>query len=94
VPIYQTTSCQFRDTEHAESLFALQELGNIYTRIGNPTNDAFEKRVAALEGGVVALATGVSEGYVRLSVGIEHIHDILADLDQALGAAGALAKAA
>lgn len=56
VPIYQTTSYQFRDTAHAESLFALRELGNIYTRIMNPTTDVLEKRVAALEGGVAALA--------------------------------------
>ncbi|MEX1063090.1 MAG: PLP-dependent transferase, partial [Balneolaceae bacterium] len=51
VPIYQTTSYQFKDTEHAASLFALKEFGNIYTRIMNPTNDVFEKRMAALEGG-------------------------------------------
>src|SRR5262245_14161982 len=56
VPIYQTTSYQFRDTEHATNLFALKELGNIYSRIMNPTNDVLEKRVAALEGGVAALA--------------------------------------
>ena len=56
VPIYQTTSYQFRDTQHAENLFALKELGNIYTRIMNPTTDVLEKRVAALEGGVAALA--------------------------------------
>ena len=56
VPIYQTTSYQFNDTEHAANLFALKELGNIYTRIGNPTVDVLEKRVAALEGGVAALA--------------------------------------
>ena len=56
VPIYQTTSYQFRDAEHAENLFALKELGNIYTRIMNPTTDVLEKRVAALEGGVAALA--------------------------------------
>jgi O-acetylhomoserine (thiol)-lyase len=56
VPIYQTTSYQFRDTQHAENLFALTELGNIYTRIMNPTTDVLEKRVAALEGGVAALA--------------------------------------
>ena len=58
VPIFQTTSYQFRDTEHAANLFALKELGNIYTRIGNPTTDVLEQRVAALEGGVAAL--GVS----------------------------------
>ena len=58
VPIYQTTSFTFKDSEHGAKLFALQEFGNIYTRIMNPTNDVFEKRVAALEGGVAALATG------------------------------------
>ncbi|MGF1534436.1 MAG: O-acetylhomoserine aminocarboxypropyltransferase/cysteine synthase family protein [Bernardetiaceae bacterium] len=57
VPIYQTTSYTFKDAEHAANLFALKEFGNIYTRIMNPTNDAFEKRIAALEGGVAALAT-------------------------------------
>ncbi len=60
VPIYQTTSYQFRDTEHAANLFALKEMGNIYTRIMNPTYDVLEQRVAALEGGVAALA--VSSG--------------------------------
>lgn len=58
VPIYQTTSYTFRDSEHGANLFALKEFGNIYTRIMNPTTDVFEKRVAALEGGVAALATG------------------------------------
>ena len=58
VPIYQTTSYQFRDTQHAANLFGLNELGNIYTRIMNPTNDVLEQRVAALEGGVAALALG------------------------------------
>ncbi len=57
VPIYQTTSYQFRDTDHAAALFALQEFGNIYTRIMNPTNDVFEQRLTALEGGVGALVT-------------------------------------
>lgn len=56
VPIYQTTSYVFKDTEHAANLFALREFGNIYTRIMNPTNDVFEKRVAAFEGGTGALA--------------------------------------
>lgn len=56
VPIYQTTSYQFRDTEHAANLFALKELGNIYTRIHNPTTDVVEARLAALEGGTAALA--------------------------------------
>jgi O-acetylhomoserine (thiol)-lyase len=56
VPIYQTTSYQFQNTDHASRLFALQELGNVYTRIMNPTTDVLEKRVAALEGGVAGLA--------------------------------------
>ncbi|WP_353227521.1 PLP-dependent transferase [Novosphingobium sp.] len=56
VPIHQTTSYQFRDTGHAANLFALKELGNIYTRMGNPTTDVLEKRIAAIEGGVAALA--------------------------------------
>jgi O-acetylhomoserine (thiol)-lyase len=56
VPIYQTTSYQFRDTEHAANLFALRELGNIYTRIMNPTTDVLEQRLANLEGGAAALA--------------------------------------
>jgi len=58
VPIYQTTSYTFKDSEHGANLFALKEFGNIYTRIMNPTNDVFEKRVAALEGGVAAVAVG------------------------------------
>ena len=57
VPIYQTTAYEFRDVEHAANLFALKELGNIYTRLNNPTTDVFEKRFAALEGGEAALAT-------------------------------------
>src|ERR1700694_2407679 len=58
VPIYQTTSFQFNNTQHASNLFALAELGNIYSRIGNPTCDVLEARVAALEGGVAGLALG------------------------------------
>ncbi len=58
VPIYQTTSYVFNDSEHGANLFALKEFGNIYTRIMNPTTDVFEKRIAALEGGVAALAVG------------------------------------
>lgn len=57
VPIYQTTSYEFEDTEHAATLFALKEFGNIYTRIMNPTTDVFEKRITALEGGVAAVGT-------------------------------------
>ena len=58
VPIYQTTSYAFKDSAHAANLFGLREFGNIYTRIMNPTTDVFEKRIAALEGGVSALAVG------------------------------------
>lgn len=68
VPIYQTTSYQFRDTAHASALFALQELGNIYTRLGNPTTDVLEKRVAALEGGVAALAVASGQAASAYSV--------------------------
>ena len=57
VPIYMTTAYEFRDAEHAANLFALKELGNIYTRLNNPTTDVFEKRFAALEGGAAAIAT-------------------------------------
>ena len=57
-PIYQTTSFVFNDAEHAASLFGLQAFGNIYSRIGNPTNAVLEERVAALEGGTAALAVG------------------------------------
>ncbi len=68
VPIYQTTSYVFKDTDHAARLFALQEPGNIYTRIMNPTNDVFEQRVADLEGGVGALAS--SSGHAAQTMAI------------------------
>jgi O-acetylhomoserine (thiol)-lyase len=68
VPIYQTTSYQFRDTEHAANLFALKELGNIYTRIMNPTTDVLEQRLANLEGGVAALAA--SSGHAAQAMAI------------------------
>jgi O-acetylhomoserine (thiol)-lyase len=71
VPIYQTTSYVFNDTEHASNLFALKEFGNIYTRIMNPTNDVFEQRVAALEGGVGALA--VASGSAAITYAILNI---------------------
>jgi len=71
VPIYQTTSYQFRDTAHAENLFALKELGNIYTRIMNPTTDVLEKRVAALEGGVGALA--LASGQAASAYAVQNI---------------------
>ena len=58
VPIYRTTSYQFKNTDNAANLFALKEFGNIYTRIMNPTNDVLEKRVAALEGGLACVTVG------------------------------------
>ena len=68
VPIYQTTSYQFQSAEHAANLFALKELGNIYTRIMNPTNDVLEKRVAALDGGVAALALASGQAASAFSI--------------------------
>ena len=68
VPVYQTTSYQFEDSAHAARLFGLQELGNIYTRIMNPTTDVLEKRVAALEGGVAAVALGSGQAASALAV--------------------------
>jgi O-acetylhomoserine (thiol)-lyase len=68
VPIYQSTSYVFNDTDHAANLFALSEMGNIYTRIMNPTTDVFEKRVAALEKGVGALATASGQAAETLSI--------------------------
>ncbi|MCP4168080.1 MAG: O-acetylhomoserine aminocarboxypropyltransferase/cysteine synthase [Chloroflexi bacterium] len=68
VPIYQTTSYNFRDTEHAANLFALQELGNIYTRIMNPTTDVLEQRIADLEGGVAGLAASSGHGAQTMAI--------------------------
>ncbi|MEJ7712886.1 MAG: PLP-dependent transferase [Pyrinomonadaceae bacterium] len=68
VPIYQTTSYVFNDADHAARLFALQEFGNIYTRIMNPTTDVFEKRIAALEGGVAALALASGQAAETLTI--------------------------
>lgn len=68
VPIYQSTSYVFHDTEHAERLFALDEPGNIYSRIGNPTVDVFEKRMALLEDGVAAVATASGMSAITLSI--------------------------
>lgn len=68
VPIYQTTSYVFSDADHAARLFGLQEFGNIYTRIMNPTTDVFEKRVAALEGGAAALATASGQAAETLVI--------------------------
>jgi O-acetylhomoserine (thiol)-lyase len=68
VPIYQTASYVFKSTEHAANLFALKELGNIYTRIMNPTSDVFEKRIAALEGGTAALAVASGQAAISLAL--------------------------
>ena len=71
VPIYQTTSYQFDSTEHAANLFGLAEMGNIYTRIMNPTNDVLEQRVTALEGGAAALA--VASGQAASAFAVQNI---------------------
>jgi len=68
VPIYQTTSYGFKDTDHAANLFGLKEFGNIYTRLMNPTTDVFEKRVAALEGGAAALATSSGQAAITTAI--------------------------
>src|SRR5678815_306950 len=68
VPLYQTTSYQFKNTEHAANLFALKELGNIYTRIMNPTTDVLEQRIAALEGGVGALALASGQAAITYAI--------------------------
>lgn len=68
VPIYQTTSYQFRNTDHAANLFALKELGNIYTRLMNPTNDVAEQRIAALEGGIGGLVTSSGQAAETLAI--------------------------
>jgi len=68
VPIYQTTSYVFKSAEHAANLFALKEFGNIYTRLTNPTNDVFEKRVAAIEGGTGALAVGSGQAAIAYAL--------------------------
>ncbi len=71
VPIHQTTSYQFKNTEHAANLFALSELGNIYTRIQNPTTDILEKRIAALDGGAAAL--GLASGQTASALSIQNV---------------------
>jgi O-acetylhomoserine (thiol)-lyase len=68
VPIYQTASYVFKSTEHAANLFALKELGNIYTRMMNPTSDVFEKRIAAIEGGTGALAVASGQAAISLAL--------------------------
>ena len=78
VPIYQTTSFVFENTEDAADLFALQKYGNIYSRLGNPTVAAFEERIASLEGGIGAVATGSGQAaetllFTQLCDGGDHI---------------------
>ena len=68
VPIYASTSFTFNDSDHGARLFALQEFGNIYTRIGNPTTDVFEQRINALEGGVGALAVASGQAAQLLAI--------------------------
>src|ERR1051326_1675146 len=68
VPIYQSTSFTFENTAHAASLFALQQFGNIYSRIMNPTTDVFEQRVASLEGGIAGLATASGQAAQLLAI--------------------------
>ena len=71
-PIYQTTSFQFQSTEHASNLFALKELGNIYTRLGNPTTAILEERIAALEGGAAAVALASGQAASAFSIQTWH----------------------
>ena len=74
VPIYQTTAYTFNNAEHGANLFGLKEFGNIYTRLQNPTTDVFEKRMAALEGGVAAVAT--SSGMSAQLIAIQNIASV------------------
>jgi O-acetylhomoserine (thiol)-lyase len=86
VPIYQTTSYVFKDTAHAANLFALQELGNIYTRMMNPTTDVFERRVAAIEGGTGALAVASGQAAEFLSIlNITEVGDEIVSADNLYG---------
>jgi len=83
VPIYQTTSYQFKDTDHAADLFALKEFGNIYSRIMNPTNDVLEKRIALLEGGIgaLALASGQAAETIAILNIAQHGDEIVSSSD-------------
>lgn len=86
VPIYQTTSYVFKDTEHAANLFALKEFGNIYSRIMNPTNDVFERRIAALEGGSGALAVSSGQAAQTLALlAITRVGDEIVSADNLYG---------
>ena len=86
VPIYQTTSYVFKDADHAANLFALKEFGNIYTRIMNPTTDVFERRVAAIEGGVGALAVASGQAAETLALlNITRVGDEIVSLNNLYG---------
>ena len=86
VPIYQTTSYQFKNTDHAANLFGLKEFGNIYTRLMNPTSDVLEKRIAALEGGVGALAVASGQAASTLALlNIAQAGDEIVSLDNLYG---------
>jgi O-acetylhomoserine (thiol)-lyase len=86
VPIFQTTSYQFKSTEHAANLFGLKEFGNIYTRLMNPTTDVFEKRLAELDGGVAALAVASGQSAVTLSLlNIARAGDEIVSVDNLYG---------
>lgn len=86
VPIYQTTSYQFRDTEHAADLFALKEPGNIYTRLMNPTTDVFEKRMALVDGGIGALAVSSGQSAITLALlNIAKAGDEIVSMDNLYG---------
>ena len=86
VPIYQTTSYVFKDSEHAANLFALKEFGNIYTRIMNPTTDVFEQRIAAIEGGSGALAVSSGQAATTLAmIGITQVGDEIVSANNLYG---------
>ncbi|MGA2367234.1 MAG: O-acetylhomoserine aminocarboxypropyltransferase/cysteine synthase family protein [Dehalococcoidia bacterium] len=86
VPIYQTTSYVFKDTEQAANRFALKELGNIYTRLMNPTNDVFERRIAAIEGGTAALATSSGQAAETFAIlNITEVGDEILSADNLYG---------
>src|SRR4030065_191839 len=86
VPIYQTTSYVFKDTDHAANLFALKEFGNIYTRLMNPTNDVFERRIAAIEGGTGALAFSSGQAAQTLALlAITRVGDDIVSADNLYG---------
>ena len=86
VPIYQTTSYVFNDTDHAANLFGLKQFGNIYTRIMNPTNDVFEKRIAAIEGGTGALAVSSGQAAETLAIlNITRVGDEIVSADNLYG---------